>query len=274
MILLTSASLYSEIAQSGFTTGVTSSLATLSLVVLTAWYAYSTSQLIDVNQQQTEAARASFMPALDVEYEEIEDNKLHLTIRNRGQGVARNVSILFSVVGRRFDTCQINLSESLPPGSEYSMNGDEGIVFEPTFYTEFTDLEILDVLKNPDEIELSKDLRTKRLETDAPVSNLKEEVSKLGKEIGYDSKLPANTGSFYEIIEIHGKNRVDDYMPAVYLQVTFNDVLYGERHVETVLDGEYPHPEDPSLNTLIAGSHIIESKILKRKKSLVKYMDQ
>jgi hypothetical protein len=124
-------SLYQSYQSQGLTPGFSSTLATLALVILTGWYAYSTSNLIGVNEQQIEAARASSMPALDVTYHEKEDGELYMTIRNRGQGVARNVTVLFSVVGRGIDTCQINLSESFPPQFSYKLNKSEGIDFLP-----------------------------------------------------------------------------------------------------------------------------------------------
>jgi hypothetical protein len=232
------------------------------LVILTGWYAYSTSNLIGVNEQQIEAARASSMPALDVTYHEKEDGELYMTIRNRGQGVARNVTILFSVVGRGIDTCQINLSESLPPQFTYKLNKSEGIDFYPKFYTGFTDKSFREVIESPDEVIESSDLlSTKSSFEDVSATNLQELMMEMRDEFELDAPLPTGEGDLRDILKKHTEGRMDKYSPAIYLQVTFTDVMYGETHTETVIDGGYVHPEEPSLNNLLPGAHTLRTGI-------------
>ena len=269
LIFFTVLAIYEQYTTSGWSPEIISALATLCLVLLTGWYAYSTNKLMHINQKQTEAAKASFMPALDVKYEENNNNDIVLKIRNRGEGVARNVSVLLSVVGRGIDTAQFDLSESLPPEYEYTMNESEGITVTPEYYTEFSELSLDDVFENPDEVEYSDQLITKKLVEDGPVTNLEEESDRLGSELDLNSPFPADTGSLYDVIEKHSEGREKSYIPAVYLQISFNDVLYGQRHVETVIEGGYMDPEDPTLNDIFPGNHLVSTRFSREKKPFI-----
>lgn len=250
--------------KNGFTASLASSFSTLALVVLTGWYAHTTSELLDTNKNQVEAARASYMPALDVDYD-YDGELLALDIRNRGQGVARNVAVLVSIVGRGVDTYQLKLPESLPPQYSYVNDQEEpNIEFEPRFYTDFTDKpmsEILELKEGPDEVFPEGEMGRSGGVADSDVENLYEYMDNIGTSKALYSPLPSSEGSFEDAINRHTEDRPNTYSPAIYLQVVFTDVMYGQTHQETVLDGVYTDPSDPSFTELLPGDHTVTTRI-------------
>lgn len=71
-------------------------LATIGLVVLTAWYANSTRRLLKSSQAQVEVMQASYAPVLDIQIEP-ESNYLQLAITNRGEGTATNIRLIVEI---------------------------------------------------------------------------------------------------------------------------------------------------------------------------------
>jgi hypothetical protein len=102
--------LYTSYRQTGPTPAVASAAATFALVVITAWYAYSTRELLGVTREQTEATRASYAPYLELPgwpygvREAVNPNGFKLSVVNRGLGVGKNVELhaTVSTAGREF----------------------------------------------------------------------------------------------------------------------------------------------------------------------------
>ncbi|WP_435097359.1 hypothetical protein [Halarchaeum sp. P4] len=260
-------SVYKSYQSTGFTSSLASTLSTLALVLLTGWYAYSTKELLKINENQVEAARATYMPALDARYE-YDDGEISLEVRNRGQGVARNVSILISIVGRGIDTYKLKLSESLPPQYSYHTPEGDTVVFRPKFYTEYTDKplgELLQLEEGPDENFPEGDLGRSGITSEVSVDNLYDYMDNVGTSKALYSNFPADEGTLPDIIDRHTNGRPDTYSPAIYMQIVFTDVMYGQTHAETILDGVYTDPDEPSLDNFLPGEHTVKPRFRKAK---------
>jgi hypothetical protein len=110
LLAVSAAFLYTSYRQTGPTPAVASAATTFALVVITAWYAYSTRELLGVTREQAEATRASYAPYLELPgwpygvRETVNPNGFKLSVVNRGLGVGKNVEVhaTVSASGREF----------------------------------------------------------------------------------------------------------------------------------------------------------------------------
>lgn len=110
LLAVSAAFLYTSYRRAGPTPAVATAAATFALVVITAWYAYSTRELLGVTREQTEATRASYAPYLELPgwpygvREAVNPNGFELSVVNRGLGVGKNVELRVTVStgGRTF----------------------------------------------------------------------------------------------------------------------------------------------------------------------------
>lgn len=143
LIVAISSILYYIYEEQGFSLQFASTLSSLTLVIITMWYAQSTYKLLDQTKSQTKATRAAYAPKLDVTSKWGEDH-LELKICNRGLGVAKDIDILFDVFTGRMGVMGAgeryryicHFRQSLTPNSKLTDEGSDSLTIKPEFFLE------------------------------------------------------------------------------------------------------------------------------------------
>lgn len=131
LFLLSLVSIVLAFRSGGFTAGLATSVATFSLVVITAWYVAFTERILD-------ATRATIAPELYVEFAVTNDG-IPLGIENRGEGTATNVEIRITVQsGGREYTYQLPIAQPIRESGEVILSRDEQI--NPAFRVSAADI--------------------------------------------------------------------------------------------------------------------------------------
>lgn len=233
-------SLYQAYQTSQYSPTFASAFATFTLVVITAWYAWSTRKLLGATQAQTEATRASFAPHLDARLHSRGPDFFTVDLVNRGQGVATDVEVEARIyteqlgdfsVGDRY-RFKAHVIPSLPPNTSLGGGPGTGMQIKPKFFTEVSDRTFKQVMGSNSEAtipEVPEDV----------ISYLSEYMSNPRSQ----PKHPTAVGDINDLIE--KLRREDDVIPYPFFEVwvRYNDTLsspesYEERIFRTRLDLE------------------------------------
>lgn len=233
-------SLYQAYQTAQYSPAFASAVATFTLVVITAWYAWSTRKLLGATQAQTEATRASFAPHLDARLHSRGPDFFSVDLVNRGQGVATDIEVEARIyttqlgdfsVGDRY-RFKAHVIPSLPPNTSLGGGPGTAVQIKPKFFTAVSDKSFNQVIGESFEAtipEVPKDV----------ISYLSEYMSNPRSQPNY----PTEVGDINDLIE---KLRMeDDVVPYPFFEVwvRYNDTLsspesYEERIFRARLDLE------------------------------------
>ncbi|WP_156184205.1 hypothetical protein [Halostagnicola sp. A56] len=105
-------------------------LGAFASLILVLYYA----RLYRETREQTKATQASYAPSLDTKFE-IEDNELFLTIANRGEGSAKNISLEVEVTANKETTGYLaDFQTTLQPGMALATDDDAIVRLKPIVY--------------------------------------------------------------------------------------------------------------------------------------------
>lgn len=233
-------SLYQAYRTSQYSPTFASAFATFTLVVITAWYAWSTRKLLGATQAQTEATRASFAPHLDARLHSRGPDFFNIDLVNRGQGVATDIEVEARIytsqlgdfsVGDRY-RFRAHVIPSLPQNTSLGGGPGTGVQIKPKFFTEVSDRTFNQVMGSNSEAKIPE-------VPEDSISYLSEYMSNPRSQ----PKYPTAVGDINDLIE--KLRREDDVIPYPFFEVwvSYNDTLpspksYEERIFRARLDLE------------------------------------
>lgn len=231
-------SLFQAYQTAKYSPALASAVATFTLVVITAWYAWSTRKLLGATQNQTEATRASFAPHLDARLQSRGPDFFSVDLVNRGQGVATDIEIEARIYTSRlgdFSTgdryrFKAHVIPSLPPNTSLGGGPGKAVQIKPKFFTAVSENNF-------------KEIRSSNLEATIPkvpedvISYLSEYMSNPQSQ----PKHPTEVGDINDLIEKLSTEEEVVSLPFFEVWVRYNDTLpspelYEERIFRTRLD--------------------------------------
>lgn len=223
-------SIYRAYEATGYSTAFASAVGTLTLVIITGWYAWSTRKLLGATQAQTKATRASFAPHIDARLHSRGPDFFAVDLVNSGHGLATDIEIEARIyteksglhsMGKRYRyVCHIN--PSLPPGTGLGGGRGKGVQIKPNFFTEVSDKTINEVLDDPSE--------------DAVIPDVPEEVAQhLTQYLSQSDTSPKHPTSYADINGLLDTLRESDDVfpyPVFEVWIRYEDTLGGGKSYE------------------------------------------
>ena len=125
--------IHQVIQTDGYSPEVASGIATLGLVTVTIWYAWSTGRLTGLYKEEIRATKATYAPNLNPSCDLNEDS-LEVNIENTGSGPAKSLTIDFDIIHEQTAyRYRADVVDDVGPNSSIATPGDENIVLTPRF---------------------------------------------------------------------------------------------------------------------------------------------
>lgn len=125
--------LYRVLQSEGYSSQLASGIATLGLVLITIWYAWSTGKLTDLTKSQIEATRATYAPNINVSIDFVGDN-LEAEIENTGNGPAKSLILDFDIVhGETIYRYRAEFESDLEASSAIQSPNETKVMLTPKF---------------------------------------------------------------------------------------------------------------------------------------------
>lgn len=234
-------SVYRAYQTSGFSPTFAGTVTTLTLVVITAWYAWSTYSLLDISETHAEATRASFAPHIDGRLVSRGPDFFSVDLTNRGQGVATNIEIEARVYATQIGDFSVGdryryVAHVIPSLPTNTTLGERPVKITPKYFTQRAEEKMGSHIDKPSE--------------DGPIPPEPEDViSYLTDYLSNPTTKPyhpTEVGDMNDLLDILRESEESPAFPMFEIWVRYDDTLegsdgYEERIYRTKLDLSAPN---------------------------------